>query len=129
SELEKLKAEVRRGGAGANIGRFADTHLMQKVVEPCQDLLKVSTDELDARSLDSSRFSQQAHIAMLFIGLAGPLGYGVARGLSRSIYQLSVRVCSVAERLNQEVGSVDIGADGDIQKLDLQLQHVLGRVE
>src|SRR5262249_11804413 len=60
-------------------------------------------------------------------GLIG--GYGIARGLSRSIYQLSVRVQGMAQRLDQDVASVSVAADADIQSLDKQLQHVVARVE
>ncbi|HEY1860293.1 MAG TPA: ATP-binding protein, partial [Gemmataceae bacterium] len=70
----------------------------------------------------------------VFLGLAGPvsgliIGYSVARGISRSIYRLSVRVQDVAQRLDQDVASISITADGDIQNLDKQLDHVVGRVE
>jgi two-component system, NtrC family, sensor histidine kinase HydH len=118
----------------ANIARFADAHPITSIVEPCGKLLEASKAQVRARAAETDRLSRQARLGMLLVGLAGPLGglaigYGAARGLSRSIYQLSVRVRSVAERLNQDVGSVDIAAEGDIQKLDAQLQHVLNRVE
>jgi signal transduction histidine kinase len=53
----------------------------------------------------------------------------VARGLSRSIYRLSVRVQDMAHHLDTDVGSVSVAADGDIRVLDRQLQHVVGKVE
>jgi signal transduction histidine kinase len=73
-------------------------------------------------------------LALLFLGLGGPIsgliiGYGVARGLSRSIYQLSVRVQDMARRLDQDVASVSVAAEGDIAGLDKQLRHVVLRVE
>jgi signal transduction histidine kinase len=128
-ELAQLEAHPP-----ANIARFADSHPIASVVDPCLKLLEASKAELRARAAETDRLSSQARFAMFLVGLAGPLGglvigYGAARGLSRSIYQLSVRVRSVAERLNQDVGSVDIAAEGDIEKLDTQLQHVLNRVE
>src|SRR5262249_39238662 len=72
--------------------------------------------------------------AMLLLGIIGPIsglvcGYGIALGLSRSIYQLSVRVQDISQRLEQDVGSVSIAPGGDIQNLDRQLQHVVRRVE
>src|SRR5262249_23599132 len=78
--------------------------------------------------------SRWARLAMVVLGVLGPVsgligGYGIARGLSRSIYQLSVRVQDMAQRLDQDVASVSIAADGDIRNLDMQLQHVVRRVE
>src|SRR5438094_457757 len=71
---------------------------------------------------------------MVLLGLLGPaggliVGYGIARALSRSIYQLSVRVRDMAHRLEQDVASVSIEADGDLDSLDRQLQHVVRQVE
>jgi two-component system, NtrC family, sensor histidine kinase HydH len=134
-EMQKEVREADRPpNIGPNIGRFADAHPIKEVVNPCEDLLKISNDELASRSAESSRLSQQARLAMLLLGVSGPVGgvivgFAAARGLNRSIYQLSVRVRSVAQRLNQDVGSVDIAAEGNIQQLDAQLQHVLRRVE
>jgi signal transduction histidine kinase len=56
-------------------------------------------------------------------------GFGIARGLSRSIYRLSVRVRDMAQSLEQDVASVSIEADGGLQTLDRQLQHVVRQVE
>jgi two-component system, NtrC family, sensor histidine kinase HydH len=53
----------------------------------------------------------------------------MAKGLSRSIYRLSVHVHDVTQRLDQNVASVSVAADGDIHALDRQLQHVVHRVE
>jgi signal transduction histidine kinase len=57
------------------------------------------------------------------------MGYGVTRGLSRSIYRLSVRVQDMAHHLDRDFGSVSVVADGDLQNLDRQLEHIVRRVE
>jgi signal transduction histidine kinase len=134
-EMQKeVQNADRPPNIGPNIGRFADAHPIQEVVNPCEDLLEITKKGLAARAAESSRLSQQARLAMLLLGLAGPVGgvmvgFVATRGLSRSIYQLSVRVRSVAQRLSQDLGSVDIAAEGNLQQLDAQLQHVLKRVE
>jgi two-component system, NtrC family, sensor histidine kinase HydH len=130
-DLTLLPAEA---GRGANLGKLADAHPVAYVVEPCQELLRLNKEAMRSTALESSADSTRARIAMLLLGLAGPaggvaIGYGVARGLSRSIYQLSVRVQNMAQRLDQDITSVNIAAEGDIQKLDHQLQHVVRRVE
>jgi signal transduction histidine kinase len=83
---------------------------------------------------DADAVSNQARTVMYLLGVGGPLsgiiiGFGVARGLSRSIYQLSVRVQNISQRLDQDVASVSVAADGDIQHLDTQLQHIVSKVE
>lgn len=136
-ELTTLRKTVINDSPRSNIIEIADTHPIRHVVEPCQELFAVSKRAMDSTAEESNHVSQQARLAMLLLGIAAPLGglvigYGVARGLSRSIYQLSVRVQNMALRLDQkaeDVASVSIAADGDIRNLDNQIGHVVRRVE
>lgn len=133
-ELVQMRDEVAHSGPRTDFGRLADTHPVRHVIDPCQELLRLNKEEMETTSRESERVSNQAHLAMLLLGLIGPvsgliIGYGIARALSRSIYQLSVRVQDMAVRLGQDVASVSITADGDINNLDRQLQHVVLRVE
>ena len=46
-------------------------------------------------------------LAMILLGVLGPVGgvvcgYGIARGLSRSLYRLSVRVQDMANQFDEE---------------------------
>jgi signal transduction histidine kinase len=134
TELAHLRAEVARAGTQVNLGKLADDHPVAHVVNACQDLLQLNKESMEQTALESNRVSTQAQLALLFVGLAGPaggiiIGYGVARGLARSIYQLSVRVQNMAQRLDQDVASVKIATDGDLHNLDQQLQYVVQRVE
>jgi signal transduction histidine kinase len=104
------------------------------IVVPCRELL----DEHDRRALETARESDRVgsylRLTMILLGLVGPLGgilsgYGIARGLSRSIYRLSVRVQDMAQHLEHKVGSVSVGPDADIRQLDGQLERVVRRVE
>jgi signal transduction histidine kinase len=133
-ELRGLPAEIHKAGPAADLGRLADAHPVNYVVLPCQKLLLLNKDSMQKTREESDLVSKQVQVAMLLLGILGPfggmlIGYGVARGLSRSIYQLSVRVRDMAERLDQDVASVSIAADGDLRHLDHQLRHVVRRVE
>jgi signal transduction histidine kinase len=109
-------------------------HPVNYIIEPCQHLLKLNNDVMDQTAEESQRATWRGSLAMLVLGLAGPiggivLGFGVARGLSRSIYRLSVRVQDAAQRLERDIASVNLVADGDLQHLDRQLQQIVGGVE
>jgi signal transduction histidine kinase len=133
-ELALLPAEIAREGSHIDLHKLVDAHPIQQVVNPCEDLLQVTKVMMEQTVQESNEVSHQVRLVMIVLGIVGPVsglmsGYGIARGLSRSIYQLSVRVQDMAERLDQDVASVSVAADGDIQNLDKQLQHVVERVE
>jgi signal transduction histidine kinase len=114
--------------------RVADAHPIALVVEPCQELLRRNKDRMSEAADEGRRVSRQGRLVMLFLGLAGPvgglvLGFGVARGLRHSITRLSVRVQDVAQRLDRDVASVSVVADGDMHDLDRQMQHIVRQVE
>jgi two-component system sensor histidine kinase HydH len=133
-ELADLSSELAHAAPPADFHKVADAHPINQIVKPCQDLLKLNNEAMDETALEGERVSNLITMAMILLGVVGPIsglvgGYGIARGLSRTIYQLSVRVHDVAQRLDQTVGSLTLPADGDLHSLDHQLQEVVGRVE
>lgn len=134
-ELEPLRENVKRTAKPFALQQLLPhEHPMTSLITPCEELLKTNRERMQATIGESERASGKAGLAMILLGLGGPVsgvicGYGIARGMSRSIYQLSVRVQDITQRLEQDVASVSVSADGDIESLDRQLQHVVGRVE
>jgi signal transduction histidine kinase len=130
-----VQAEVSHDGSWKNLQKFfADAHPVDNVVEPCLDWLKANEAVMQQTANDSEVLSRRIRFTMVLLGILGPAsgligGYGVARGLSRSIYQLSVSLQGAAQRLDQEIASVSIEGDGDLRSLDRQIQHVVSRVE
>ena len=132
-EFDDLKAEMVPGKPWADYQALADELPVRRIVDPCRSLLEINDGMMVAAEEESKRLSQLLRLPMLLLGLGAPVsgllaGYGIARGLSRSIYQLSVRVQDVAQRLEKDVGRVSIAADGDLDQLDQRLQHMLRRV-
>ena len=133
-EQAELRAAVAPDRTPADFRRLLDTHPIHREVELCQELVRLNKEQIGRTAEESRRVSQQASWAMVLLGLAGPIGglvmgYGVARALSQSIYRLSVRVKDLAGRLDQDVGSVDVAAGGDLQSLDRQMVGIVCRVE
>jgi signal transduction histidine kinase len=133
-ELADLSSDLARGTPPADFHKLADAHPINQIVDPCHELLRLNNEAMDQTSKEGERVSHLITMAMILLGLVGPVsglvgGYGIARGLSRTIYQLSVRVHDVAQRLDQTVGSLTLPAEGDLHSLDHQLQEVVHRVE
>jgi len=133
-DLASLPAELARAGTPPDLHKVADAHPVNQIDKACQGLLTVNKKEMEDTASEGERVSRLVTFAMIGLGLIGPLcglvgGYGIARGLSRTIYQLSVRVHDVAQRLDQTVGSLTMPEDGDLRSLDTQLLYVVGKVE
>jgi len=136
NELVQMDLETGGHGAPVNISQWTDQHPIKNIIQPCQELLDRSRNAMDGSSKENSQVSRQVRLLMILLGVVGPIsgllvGFAVARGLSRSIYQLSVRVQDMARvaQLDPDVAAVSIQADGDMQNLDRQLQQVVQRVE
>ena len=132
-ELAKMRKDPK-GPTFPDLHELANRHPVKYVVDPCQELLKLTKEQMEETVREGEHVSRLVRLAMLGLGIIAPLsgllsGYGIARGLSRSIYQLSVRVQDMAQHLDQDVASVTIPTGGDIQHLDKQLQHVVRKVE
>ncbi len=125
--------DTPHGSTRAELKKLVDFHPLTRVVEPCQKLVNLNHTEMEKVAEDSRAASDQGSLALLLLGLAGPVGglvvgYGVARGLQRSLYRLSVHVQDMAHHLDRDVGSVSVVPDGDLHNLDVQLDHIVRRV-
>lgn len=132
-EFERLRREVDKHGPRRDFQELADGHPVRHITDPCRGLVEINEAMMEESLAESQRLSRWLSLTLVLLGLGGPLsgiiaGYGVARGLSRSIYQLSVRVQDMAQHLEQEVGSVRLSPSQDISKLNGQLEHVVTRV-
>jgi signal transduction histidine kinase len=108
--------------------------LNREVLSPCTDLKKYNTGQIAQSDEENQKVVETLKWGMLAVGFGGPLiglllGFAVARGLSHSIYQLSVRMRDAAGRLNRELGSVTVEEKGDLPDLHQQMQGVLEEVE
>ncbi len=130
AELRKAPKDM----ALAEAYKAADAHRVRMVVNPCLELLTINKDKMNRVAKESQRVSHDGFMAMLCLGFAGPLGglvvgYGLTRGLRRSIYRLSVRVQDMAHHLDRDVGSVSVVADGDLETLETQMKYIVQKVE
>jgi len=108
--------------------------LQADVFRVCQQLREYNAQ----RIVDSER-EHRANLRKLAWGLAALggsaglaglfLGYGVARGLTRSIQRIQVRVQGAAGMLGRDLPAVEVVGGGTLDQLDRQVQALVGRVE
>jgi signal transduction histidine kinase len=132
-EQEELRSAAH-GKPDPEAYKLADSHPVNSVVTPCQDLLLINKDKMSQSADESQRVSEQGYLWMILLGLAGPIGgvvvgYGITRGIRQSIYRLSVRVQDMAHHLERDFGSVSMVADGDMRTLEEQMRYIVPKVE
>jgi signal transduction histidine kinase len=136
---QRYQAEMEKGNfptltaARTDLLRWADDHPIRHLMAPCEELLRVNRQAMEASALESEEFADQARSNMLLLAFLGPIsglvgGFGVAWGLSRTISRLRVRLQDVHEHLDQNLGSVRLTGVGSFDQLDRQLGQVLERV-
>jgi signal transduction histidine kinase len=125
------------GLAGLLTPRGADNEktirLARGVAEPCRQLIELNERMLADLTARSTRLSTWVNLVRLAFLIAGPIlgvlyGLWVARGLNRSISQISVTLKDAAGDSDREVGSVEVRAGGDLPGLQQQVQVVAGRM-
>ena len=133
-EQAELRSRVAAGKEPGPLTELVNPQPLHLVIEPSQELLRLNLERMDQVAEESRQAGEHGNLALLLLGVAGlvsglVMGYGAARGLSHSIYRLSVRVQDMAHHLDRDVGSVSVVADGDLHNLDRQLAHIVQRVE
>ena len=112
---------------------WIDTHPMQRLLRPCEDLLRINARAMERAAQESQAVSEQGRTLFLFMGVLGPVGgliggFGAAWGLSRSIMRMRIRLQAASAHLDQELGSVRVTGEGTGHQVEKQLDLVVTRV-
>ncbi len=103
------------------------------VAESCKRLLQVHQRLLADLTARRSGLRVSFDLSMLALWVTGPTlgiiwGLWVARGLSRSISQISISLTDAAGGLEHEVGRVELHPSDDLPALQHQVQEVSSRI-
>jgi signal transduction histidine kinase len=130
-EFERLRSEAAASRRDYRV--LADENPIHLVIDPCEKVMDLNKEMMNKTRRQGEDVSRTLRFVLLLLGLGGPvsgliIGWGMARGLSRSIHRLSVRIHDMAQHLEQDVASVSLSPDGDVRNLDRQLERVVTRV-
>jgi signal transduction histidine kinase len=119
-----------RDKAVTDAARFLES----RVLRPCQDFRIFNGEQLDISTQQHERILSQLGWGMALVGGLGGvagmvLGFGVARGLSRSIRRLQVQISDAAGKLGQRLPQIVVTPDGDLRGLHRQVDQLTSRIE
>jgi signal transduction histidine kinase len=104
------------------------------VVKACHELREFNAKRIIESEQNHQAISRRLAWGLVAIGASAGLsglflGYGVARGLTRSIQRIQVRVQDAAGLLDRDLPAIDLVEGGTLDQLDRQVQSLVGRVE
>jgi len=129
SEFDHILSAEQPEQLRQRVRALARDPLTNQILEPAQAYLDFNEEEIGLTDADNQRKVDQMVLALLLLGVCGPLsgvlaGYGVARSVSRSILRLSIPVRDVAGKLNEIVGPITLSARWDLVELEKVLRHI-----
>jgi signal transduction histidine kinase len=97
--------------------------LLNEVLDPAQEYLDYNEEQIAAASRDNQRTATHTVRGLLLLAVCGPLsgllaGFGIARGVSRSLVRLSVPVRDAAGKLNEIVCPVTLSGRWGLEELE-----------
>jgi signal transduction histidine kinase len=110
-----------------------DNVLVRDVLPPVHEYLDLNEVEAEQANADNALLAQRLVFGLLLLGICGSgagmvAGFGIARGVSRSLVQLSVPIRAAADHLDDVVGPVTFAASWDLRGLEDILQQIAERI-
>lgn len=106
---------------------------VQGILVPAQELLRLNRQAMLQASQRNQTLADRMGMALLLLGTCGAVagllvGYGIARGIHRSLTQLTVPVRDATGRLNEVVGPVTVSEGESFEELESSLQGMADRI-
>ncbi len=133
SQLARLAAQDPSPGLTQQVRHLIDDVLVREILEPAHRYLDFNEEELEESIAKNEVFADRLVYALFVLGTCGSAGglvagFGFARGLSRSLVQLSVLIRDTAGRLGKGVEAIRLSG-GDLGELEGAVRLIGERVE
>jgi signal transduction histidine kinase len=119
---ERVLAEVRE-----------QIELANEITRPAQAFLDYNEEEITQSTEQNEHMASRMALVLLVMGVCGPVaglsaGFGLARGISRSMVRLSVPIQDAAGKLSQVVGPLTLDAGSDFDGLEAVLRRIANQI-
>jgi signal transduction histidine kinase len=122
-EFDHIVEQPPAGGLLLKVRELIDDALTNEILRPTHEYLDFNEEEIAHNSAENQRMTGRMVLGLLLLGTCGPAagllaGFGIARGVSRSIVRLSVPIRDAAGKLNEVVGPVTLAAGWGLEELE-----------
>jgi signal transduction histidine kinase/CHASE3 domain sensor protein len=113
--------------------QLIDDMAKKEVFKPAHEYVEYHRQIVKVTSDESQRWADLMGLGLLLLGACGSVGgmlagFGIARGVNRSIVQLSVPVRGAAGKLNEVVGPITLSTGTGFEELEDTLQKMAEQV-
>lgn len=133
--FQQLESLTRKEGTAIEAADVTTAReiLTDDILANSRQYLDLNEQELEKSSQENQIMTGRVALALLLLGTCGAIaglvaGYGMARGLRQSIFQLSLPLRDVAGKLDDIVGPISVSADLGLEDLETILQKVSDKV-
>lgn len=105
----------------------------KEILQPSQQLRQLTRRAMSEASQRNQALADRMGMGLLLLGCCGGVagllaGYGIARGIHRSLAQLTVPVRDATGRLNEVVGPLTVSSGESFEDLEFSLQAMADRI-
>jgi signal transduction histidine kinase len=117
----------------AKVRELNNDPLTQEILGPAQQYLDVNEEQIIQSNEANERMAGQVVLGLLLLGTCGTAsglvaGFGIARGVSRSIVRLSVPIRDAAGKLNEVVGPLTFSSGADLEEMEQTLRKMADQI-
>jgi signal transduction histidine kinase len=132
-EFDHCSRQAPAAGMRQEVRQLIDDVLTNEILLPAHEYLDFNEEGIARSSADNQRMADQMVLALLLLGTCGPAagllaGYGIARGVSRSLVRLSVPISAAAGKLNEIVGPVTISTGAGLDEMERILKKMAEQI-
>jgi signal transduction histidine kinase len=133
-EFEGIAHGGANGATMEEVASLVNEVLTKEIVAPAHEYLDFNEQVMARNSAHNQVVVNRMVFALLLLGICGPVaglltGFAIARGVSRSIVQLSVPVHDAAGKLNEVVGPITLSGNRGIEELDAGLRRMATEID
>ncbi|MGO8745227.1 MAG: sensor histidine kinase [Thermoguttaceae bacterium] len=133
SEFRPALEESSTGGPPITSQLAGSEVLAQKVLDPAKQLLDREERMILERSKSNEGMAEKVAFVLLLLGTCGAVaglvaGFGIARGVTRSIVELYVPIRIASGKLEEVIGPIDLAPTAGIKELDVMLRKLADQV-
>jgi signal transduction histidine kinase len=133
TEVDALPASLPTEDLKARVKTLVNEVIAREIVLPIHAYLDHNEVEVEESVTENQRLADRLVYGLLWLGICGcgaglAAGFGIARGISRSLIQLNVPIRAAAGQLETLVGPLTFASGTDIGQMEGVLRSIADRI-